>query len=127
MHVQQTKDLGGRRAIMKKARNEAAVLDYDENYGDAEMWEGKREERTLVLKAVPRSRKVQLMAQGAKEIRCGFCGRIRPIAGAEELGDQWVCEDCLPAVVKESVSEKAQAKSRRRRGGRQEPGLVIRL
>lgn len=112
---------------MKKSRNAAEILDYDENYGDADMWEGKREERTLVLKAVPRSRKVQLMAQGAKEIRCGLCGRIRPIAGAEELGDLWICEDCLPAAVKESASEKSQAKSRRRRGSRQEAGLVIRL
>jgi hypothetical protein len=52
-------------------------------------------DRTLVLRREPLSRKVHLIAAGVKEIRCIACGRIRPIAGAEELGDGWICEDCV--------------------------------
>jgi hypothetical protein len=49
----------------------------------------------VVLKNKPLPRKVQLMAGGVKEIRCTCCVRVRPIDGAVELGDGWICEDCL--------------------------------
>jgi len=52
-------------------------------------------DRTLVLKKEPLPRKVQLLAAGVKEIRCISCLRVRPIAVAEELGEGWICEDCL--------------------------------
>jgi hypothetical protein len=52
-------------------------------------------DRTLVLRREPLPRKVHLMAAGVREIRCISCGRIKPIAGAEELGEGWICEDCL--------------------------------
>ena len=52
-------------------------------------------DRTLVLRREPLPRKVHLMAAGVKEIRCISCSRIKPIAGAEELGEGWICEDCL--------------------------------
>ena len=81
---------------MKKGRNTAEILRDDDWLDDMELWEGGRQERTLILKAEPPSRKVQFMAHGVKEIRCTCCGRIRPIAGAEEAEEGWVCEDCLP-------------------------------
>jgi len=52
-------------------------------------------DRTLVLRREPLPRKVHLMAAGVKEIRCISCSRVKPIAGAEELGEGWICEDCL--------------------------------
>ena len=69
-------------------------------------WESERieeldqecEDRTVVLRKEPLARKVQLMAAGVKEIRCICCVRIRPIAEAEELGEGWICEDCLSAT-----------------------------
>jgi hypothetical protein len=63
---------------------------YDHTYSD----------RCLVLVKEPLPRKAQLIHAGVKHIRCISCGRIRPIAGAEELGDGWICEDCVPDVVK---------------------------
>ena len=82
--------------VMKKGRNTAEILGDDDWLDDMELWEGARQERTLILKAEPPSRKVQLMAHGVKEIRCTCCGRIKPIAGAEESEEGWICEDCLP-------------------------------
>ena len=82
--------------VMKKGRNTAEILGDDDWLDDMELWEGGRQERTLILKAEPPSRKVQLMAHGVKEIRCTCCGRIKPIAGAEESEEGWICEDCLP-------------------------------
>ena len=81
---------------MKKGRNTAEILGNDDWLDDMELSDGGRQERTLILKAEPPSRKVQLMAHGVKEIRCTCCGRIRPIAGAEESEEGWICEDCLP-------------------------------
>jgi hypothetical protein len=79
---------------------------------EKEQWESEEteqldqeyEDRTLALRKEPLSRKVHLMNSGVKEIRCVCCMRVRPIAGAEELGEGWVCEDCL--------SEPAQAAQR---------------
>jgi hypothetical protein len=81
---------------MKKERNTAEILSDDDWLDDLELSDGEYQERTLILKAEPPSRKVQLMAHGVKEIRCTCCGRVRPIAGAEESEEGWVCGDCLP-------------------------------
>jgi hypothetical protein len=86
---------------MKKERNTAEILGSDGELDDIELSEGIGQERTLILKAVPRSRRVQLIAQGAKEIRCICCGQIRPLARAEESGEGWVCEDCVPEMMQE--------------------------
>ena len=81
---------------MTRGRNTAEILDNDGGLDDMELWDGECQERTLILKAEPASRKVQLMARGVKEIRCTRCGQIRPIAGAEQSEEGWICEDCLP-------------------------------
>jgi hypothetical protein len=52
-------------------------------------------DRVVELRKEPPSRKMQLMHAGVKEIRCVHCVRVKPIAGAEELGDGWICGDCL--------------------------------
>lgn len=62
---------------------------------ETELEEEECLDRTLVLRREPLPRKVHLIAAGVKEIRCIACGRIKPIAGAEELGEGWICEDCL--------------------------------
>jgi hypothetical protein len=82
--------------VMKKEKNTAEILGNDDELDDIELSDGECQERTLILKAEPASRKVQLMARGVKEIRCSSCGRIRPIAGAEQSEDGWICDDCLP-------------------------------
>ncbi len=112
---------------MGKRKNVSQAVRDDEMLDDLESWEGRREDRTLVLKAVPRSRKVQLMAQGAKEIRCGCCGHIRPIAGAEEVGELWICEDCLPPGMRLQNTGEGKGTPRRRRANRSEVGLTVRL
>lgn len=80
---------------MKKGKNTAESFGSDDRFDDIELSEGECQERTLVLKAVPRSRRIQLIAQGAKEIRCTCCDQIRPLAGAEESEGGWVCEYCV--------------------------------
>ncbi len=52
---------------MKKERNTAENLGSDEELDDIELLEDEDQERTLTLKAAPRSRRFQLMAQGARE------------------------------------------------------------
>ena len=86
---------------MKKGSNTAEILGDDDGLDDMELSDGERQERTLILKAEPASRKVQLMARGVKEIRCTRCGQIRPIAGAEESEEGWICGDCLPEMIQE--------------------------
>jgi hypothetical protein len=80
---------------MKKGRNTAEILDSDGELDDIELAEDGGHDRTLILKAAPRSRRVQLIAQGAKEIRCTDCCQIKPLAGAEESEEGWICEDCI--------------------------------
>ncbi len=80
---------------MKEEANTAEILGNDCGL-DKELLDRARQERTLLLKADPASRKAQFMAHGVKEIRCTRCSRIRPIAGAEQSEDGWLCEDCLP-------------------------------
>ena len=81
---------------MKRGRNTAEILGNDGGLDDMELSDGECQERTLILKAEPTSRKVQFMARGVKEIRCTCCGQIRPIADAEQSEEGWMCEDCLP-------------------------------
>jgi hypothetical protein len=81
---------------MTKGRDTAEVLGDDGGLYDVELSDGERQERTLPLKGEPTWRKVHLMARGVKEIRCDRCGQIRPIAGAEQSEEGWMCEDCLP-------------------------------
>jgi hypothetical protein len=87
---------------MKKAKNTAEIIVSDDELDEIEVLEGGGHERTLILKTAPRSRRVQLIAQGAKEIRCISCVQIRPLAGAEETEEGWVCEDCMPETMKRS-------------------------
>jgi hypothetical protein len=84
---------------MKKGRNTAKILGSDCELDDIELSDGGGQERTLILKAVPRSKRVQLIEQGAKEIRCICCHQIRSLAGAEESDEGWICEDCLPEIM----------------------------
>jgi len=79
---------------MKKGRNTAEILSSDGELDDIKLSESIDQERMLILKAAPRSRRVQLIAQGAKEMRCVCCDQIRPLAGAEESEEGWICEDC---------------------------------
>ncbi|OPX95208.1 MAG: hypothetical protein A4E58_02246 [Syntrophorhabdus sp. PtaB.Bin006] len=79
---------------MKKGRNTAEILGSDGELDDIELSESIDQERMLILKKAPRSRRVQLIAQGAKEMRCVCCDQIRPLAGAEESEEGWICEDC---------------------------------
>ena len=87
---------------MKKGRNTAEVLGSDDGLDDIELLEGGGHERTLILKAAPRSRRAQLITQGAKEIRCICCYQIRPLAGAGESEEGWICEDCVPEMMQAS-------------------------
>ena len=81
---------------MTKGRDTVEILGDDGGLDDMELSDGERQERVLILDAKPTWRKVHLMGRGAKEIRCDCCGQIRPIAGAEQSEEGWVCEDCLP-------------------------------
>jgi len=85
---------------MKKGRSTADILGEGE-LDDIELSEDGCQERTLILKAPPPSRRLQLMAHGAKEIRCTCCDQIRPLAGAEESEEGWICEDCVPEMMRE--------------------------
>jgi len=84
---------------MKKAKNTAEILGNDDELDEIELPEGGGQERSLILKTAPRSRRVQLIAQGAREIRCISCVQIRPLAGAEETEEGWICEDCMPKMT----------------------------
>ena len=86
---------------MTKGRNTAEILDSNGEIDDIELPEGGDQGRILILKAVPRSRRVQLIAQGAKEIRCICCDQVRPLAGAVESEEGWVCENCVSGTVQE--------------------------
>jgi hypothetical protein len=84
---------------MKKGRNAAEILDGDAELDDIEPSEDRWQERTLILKAAPPSRRAQLMAHGAIEIRCVRCGQIRPLANAEECEEGWICKDCVSVIT----------------------------
>jgi hypothetical protein len=81
---------------MAKGRNTAEILDNDDELHDIDLADNQYQERTLILKAAPPSRRAQLLAHGAIEIRCLCCSQIRPLAGAEEFEEGWVCKACVP-------------------------------
>ena len=81
---------------MEKGTNTAEIFSNDDGLDDIDLSEGGAHDRMLILKAAPRSRKVQLIAQGARLIRCICCHQIRPLVVAEESEDGWICEDCIP-------------------------------
>ena len=87
---------------MKKGRNTAEILGSDDEFDDIELSEDGDHERTLILKAAPPSRRVQLIAHGAREIRCICCYEIRSLAGAEESEEGWICEDCVREIMQET-------------------------
>ena len=80
---------------MAKGKNTAEILDRDDLPDDIELADNQYEERTLILKAAPPSRRAQLMAHGAIEIRCLRCSQIKPLAKAEESEEGWICKDCM--------------------------------
>lgn len=82
-------------------RNGAKGHEEEWEFEEADQPDEECQDRTLVLGKEPRPRKAMLIAAGVKEIRCIYCVRIRPIAGAEELGEGWVCEDCLSEETEE--------------------------
>ena len=81
---------------MTKGRNTAEILDSDDELDGIELSDNQYQERTLILKAAPPSRRAQLIAHGAIEIRCACCGQIKSLAKAEESEEGWICEDCVP-------------------------------
>jgi hypothetical protein len=91
--------LNERDDIMAKGKNTAEVLDNDDELDFTELADNQYQERTLVLKAAPPSRRAQLLAHGAIEIRCLCCGQIRPLAKAEEYEEGWVCKACVPKIA----------------------------
>ncbi len=80
---------------MKVGRSMANIPGSNWEPDDIEFSENECEERTLILKAAPPSRRAQLMAHGVKEIRCACCDRVRPLVGAEDTDEGWVCENCV--------------------------------
>ena len=84
---------------MGSKKNAAKGHEEEWEFEEAELPEEERRDRTLVLGKEPLPRKVMLMAVGIKEIRCMCCVRIKPIASAEELGQGWICEDCLSGAT----------------------------
>jgi hypothetical protein len=86
---------------MRKGKNTAEVLD-DYELDDIELADNEyQQERTLVLKAAPPSRREQLLAHGVVEIRCICCDQIKLLAGAEDAEEGWVCEDCVQELMQE--------------------------
>jgi hypothetical protein len=80
---------------MGRKSNEAKVLEHEDEFEESEVLDSEFEDRTLILRREPLPRKAKLIASGVEEIRCLYCTRVKPIAGAEELGEGWICEDCL--------------------------------
>lgn len=81
------------------AKKSSALKDHDQfELEETEAYDQEFQERTLVLRREPLPRKVHLMASGVQQIRCISCMQVKPIAGAEELGEGWVCGDCIAEV-----------------------------
>jgi hypothetical protein len=95
---------------MAKGRNTAEVLDNENDLDGIDLSDNQYQERTLILKAAPPSRRAQLIAHGAIEIRCVCCGQIRSLAKAEESEEGWVCEDCVPETKGETKNSRQKRK-----------------
>ena len=87
--------------IMGSKNNAAKGHKEEWEFEETELPDEECQDRTRVLRKEPVPRKVMLIAAGVKEIRCICCVRIRPIEGAEELGEGWICEDCLSDTTEE--------------------------
>lgn len=95
---------------MKKGRNTAEKF---EDYDDLELLEEEFEsegDRTLVLKAAPPSRRVQLLAHGATDVRCSWCQEVRPLESAQDSEEGWICEDCAKYVTPETIIMRTKGK-----------------
>ncbi len=79
---------------MKKARTMEETVENDDVFDDVELSATENRERILVIKATPRSRRAQLLAHGAKNIRCSCCFRVSSLVSAVEFQDGWLCEKC---------------------------------
>lgn len=86
--------------MKERRRNTADIPVKAYKPDDIELTDDACQEKTVVLKAPP-SWKAQLMADGVKEIRCTCCHQIRPLAGAEDSEEGWICEDCLVEMMQE--------------------------
>ncbi len=86
---------------MRKGKNTAEVLDDYVELEDIELWDETYQDRTLVLKSEPPSRREQLLAHGVVEIRCICCDHIKPLAGAEDAKEGWVCADCARQTLED--------------------------
>lgn len=86
---------------MTRGRNTAEILGGNGEVDEMELSESGDQGRTLMIKAAPRSRRVKLLVQGAKEIGCNCCDQIRSLACAVESEEGWICEDCLPEIMQE--------------------------
>jgi hypothetical protein len=80
---------------MEKKDNDVEPVGSECGIEDTESFQEEYTDRIVVLKREPLPRKLKLMDAGVRDIRCIWCVRIKPIATAEDLGDGWVCEDCL--------------------------------
>ena len=99
---------GGAGDIMSRKMNAAGRQEEEYEIEETPEAELEYQDRTLVLRKEPLPRKVQLMAAGVQEIRCLNCVRVKPIAGAEEVGDGWICADCLSGAGKKTAGGKAK-------------------
>ena len=90
---------------MRKGKNNTAEILDDYELDDIELSDNEyQQDRTLVLKAALPSRREQLLAHGVVEIRCICCDQIKPLAGAEDAKEGWVCQDCVEEIVEEQKS-----------------------
>ena len=78
-----------------RKRNAFKTEEQEWEFESIELPDQTQSDRRLVLVKEPLPRKVQLISAGVKEIRCVCCVKIKPIAGAEDLGEGWICEECL--------------------------------
>jgi hypothetical protein len=80
---------------VKKTGNKKPNPETELDIDDIDFTDQQFGDRVLVLQREPVPRKTMLVHAGAQEIRCIWCKRIKPLASAEEIGDGWICEDCL--------------------------------
>ncbi len=78
---------------MAMRRSLATIADRYE-LDDMELAGEERQARMLSFASEFRYRKAHLMDRGVKEVRCAGCNQIRPIAGAEQVKQGWMCDAC---------------------------------
>ena len=87
-----------------RKRNAFRTEEQEWEFENTELPDQEQSDRRLVLVKEPLPRKVQLMGAGVREIRCVHCVKIKPIAGAEDLGEGWICGECLSDALKNGRS-----------------------